>query len=49
METLLDYFHYFFMDGQSPSTVVNCIEILNLKDGELETIDKDKIFNQYNL
>jgi len=49
LETVLDYFHYYFMDGQSPSTMVNCINILKLKDGNIEELDKDEIFKQMNL
>tara|TARA_Y100000361_G_C11137080_1_gene332648 strand:- start:308 stop:1501 length:1194 start_codon:yes stop_codon:yes gene_type:complete len=44
LETILDYFHYNIMDGQSPSTMINCIEVLQLKDGKLETLDKEEVF-----
>ena len=45
LETLIEFFNKFSVDGQSPSTMINCIESYKLVDGEIPKYDTEDLFN----
>jgi hypothetical protein len=49
LEALLDLFNFYSVDGQSPSTMVNCVSMFMLNDGLPEKIDGKELFKRMNL
>ncbi len=49
LESLLELFNVYSIDGQSPNNMINCVSTFQLQDGMPEKIDTEELFKRMNL